>query len=514
MAVNAVGREIPEEIDGRRLRPFRGAFATPLEKGKRMHAPEKPMVPPGQKKLLSSLDEVFERIELEDGATLSFHHHLRDGDFVVNMVMGKIEKMGLKNIRMAHTALFPTHEPLVKLIEKGVITHTEGSVNGPVGRAISMGKMKGIATLRSHGGRVRAIQDGDIEIDAAFIAAPTADDYGNCNGLYGPSAFGPMSYPKIDAKHAKYSVVLTDNLVPYPNVPIAIPQHQIDYVVPVDRIGDPEKIMTGTMRITSSPTRLKIARYAAQIVKETGTLRNGFSFQAGAGGISLAATKFLGEMMKKEDIHASFANGGTTKPLIDILNAGLIDVLVDGQTFDLVGIDSLRNNPKHVEIGADFYANIHNKGCNVNTLDVAFLGATEIDTDFNVNVNTHSDGVLLHGIGGHQDVASGTKMSMMLVPSRRGRVPIIVDRVQTVTTPGEVVDVVVTEKGIAINPGRDDLLESLHGSSLPIMTIEELKKIIQRETGRPKEPEFGDRIVGLIEYRDGTILDVIRQMKV
>jgi citrate lyase subunit alpha/citrate CoA-transferase len=144
---------------------------------------------------------------------------------------------------------------------------------------------------------------------------------------------------------------------------------------------------------------------------------------------------------------------------------------------------------------------------------VAVLGATEVDLDYNVNVNTHSDGWLLHGIGGFTD-ATDAYITMITAPLVRSRLPIIVDKVTTVTTPGETVDVIVTERGIAVNPSRTDVLERLKGSSLPLKSIEELHDIAIDMTGEPEKPEFGDRVVALIEWRDGTIIDCVRQLKV
>jgi len=103
---------------------------------------------------------------------------------------------------------------------------------------------------------------------------------------------------------------------------------------------------------------------------------------------------------------------------------------------------------------------------------------------------------------------------MITAPLVRSRLPIIVDKVTTVTAPGETIDVVVTERGIAINPAREDLIERLKGSRLPIKPIEELHREAVEMTGEPAKPEFEDRIVALIEYRDGTIIDIVRKLKV
>ena len=100
----------------------------------------------------------------------------------------------------------------------------------------------------------------------------------------------------------------------------------------------------------------------------------------------------------------------------------------------------------------------------------------EIDTEFNVNVVTGSDGVIRGAIGGHPDTASSSKMSLVISPLVRGRIPTVVEQVNTVITPGSSVDVVVTEIGIAINPQRQDLVEHFKNVDIPQFTIEELKR--------------------------------------
>ncbi len=510
MPVNAVGREVPSEINGVRFKPFAGDMKTPPE-GRRAGSLIR-MAPRGRNKVVKSLKEVIKNVGLEDGMTVSFHHHLRNGDFVVNMVMKTIEKMGFKNIRLAPTALFPIHEPLVPMLKNGTIRRIEGSMNGPLGKATSEGHMKETAILRSHSGRVRAIESGEIHVDVAFIAAPTADAYGNLNGVDGSSACGPLAYAMVDAYHADHTVAITDNLVPYPAHPISIFQHQIDYVVPVDKIGDPAGIMSGTLRITTSPTRLKIARYAVKVIEKV-ALKPGFSFQAGAGGVSLAVTKFLGDIMRKRGIKASFINGGVTKYVVDMLHEGLVNVVFDGQAFDLDAVRSLKEDPNHIETPLAMYGNPYSSGGVVNMLDVGVLGATEVDIDFNVNVNTHSDGYLLHGIGGHQEVAAGAALTIITVPLYRYRVPVIRERVTTVTTPGEVVDVIVTERGVAVNPKRDDILEALKGTDIPVWDIEDLMKKAYSICGRPEEPKTTDEIIAAILWRDGTLIDVVYKVK-
>ena len=105
------------------------------------------------------------------------------------------------------------------------------------------------------------------------------------------------------------------------------------------------------------------------------------------------------------------------------------------------------------------------------------------------------------------------KITMITAPLVRSRVPIIVDEVTTVTAPGEMIDVIVTERGIAINPRREDLIDRLKHSKLPIKSIAELYDLAIQMTGKPEKPEFEDPIVALIEFRDGTIIDVVRKLK-
>lgn len=514
MIRNAAGRMIPDEIDGTTLKPFQGAHAT--HGGGRKAAPPIRAVVDYRNKLRSSLDEAIDACEIKDGMTISFHHHLRNGDYLVNMVVDKLAERGLKDLVLAPSALFPIHEPLVKHIENGVITHIEGSMNGPVGRACSLGKMRKCCILRSHGGRYRAIQDGDLHVDVAFIAAPAADKHGNANGVYGPSACGPISFALADSLYADTVVAVTDKLVPFPNYPWVIRGGNVDHVCTVDRLGDPEKIVSGTTRITRSPTRLLIAEQAARFIYDTGIMEEPeFSFQAGAGGVSLAYIQFIAEIMREKGIRAPFARGGSTKFLVDLLNEGLIGHILDGQAFDQIGIASLRDNPKHIETDPFTSYCYHTKGNFAPYVKTSILGATEVDLDFNVNVNTHSDGWLLHGIGGFTD-ATDAFITMITAPLVRGRNPIVVDEVTTITTPGETVDVVITERGIAVNPRRTDLLDRLkeRKSTLNIVPIEELHRLAIDMTGEPRKPEYEDRVVALIEWRDGTVIDCVRQLKV
>jgi citrate lyase subunit alpha/citrate CoA-transferase len=509
---NAVGREIPERIGRRAVRPFAGAFST-VNEGRKAARPQKGVYE-HEEKLLPSLDAAIEACGLSDGMTISFHHSFRDGDRLINQVLDGCARRGIKGLRVFPTALFPVHAPLIEHIRSGVVTRIEGSMNGPVGAFVSDGgKLAEPVTLRSHGGRWRAIEAGDVEIDVAFIAAPPADAYGNATGIRGTTPCGPITYGTVDAQYANRTVVVTNDLAPYPVHPMEIQQGWTDWVVEVDEIGDPAAIASGTLQLTKSPTRLKIARLTVDAVVASPYFADGFSFQGGAGGISLAATKYLGDEMEKAGIVGSFAMGGGTKMLVELLHRGLLRAILDVQAFDLDAIRSLRDDPQHVLMDPGMYANVDSRGCATHKLDAAFLGATEVDLDFNVNVNTHSDGLLLHGIGGHQEVAAGAAMTMITVPTLRGRIPVLVDRVTTVTTPGEVIDAIVTERGIAVNPRREDLKERFTTAGLPVRPLEEIKAEADRMVRPVGRPVFGDEIIAAIEWRDGTIIDVVRKVE-
>ena len=154
-------------------------------------------------KLVKTIHEALVKCEIRDGMTIGFHHHFRDGDLVVNMVMEEIHKMGIKNITICASSLGKAHAGLVPYMEDGTITGIQSSgVRGEIGKAISEGKLKGLAVMRSHGGRVRAIETGEVHLDIAFIGAPTCDDYGNCRGIGGKADCGVLSYAMVDADYA------------------------------------------------------------------------------------------------------------------------------------------------------------------------------------------------------------------------------------------------------------------------------------------------------------------------
>ncbi len=506
---NAAGRLVPREVNGREGVPFAGV-------GK--HRPDgvkaAPRVascidyPADGDKRTPSLRAALERVGLGDGMVVSTHHHLRNGDAVGNLIFDTAAEMGLRDLMWFPSASFPVHANQIAHLDAGVIHHIEGSMNGPLGAYCSSGKMRGLGVLRSHGGRWQAIQDGEVHIDVAVIAAPTADSFGNANGVNGTAACGLLGFALADSIYAEKVIVVTDNLVPFPCLPWQIQGNNVDVVVEVDSIGDPTQIVSGTTRITQSPDRRRIAELAARFCAAAGIMRDGFSFQAGAGGTTLAFAMYLAELMRAGGVTARFARGGSTQHMVEMLEEGLIECILDGQTFDLEGVRSMRTDPRHQDTSPFTSYNFHGKGNFASMVDVAVLGATEVDLAFNGNVVTHSDGRLLHGIGGWQNCLAA-RCAMLLVPSFRDRIPVIVDEVTTLCGPGELIDVVVTERGIAVNPRRQDLLNSVAGSDLPIRPIEDLKAELDRICGVPAQPKLSEEPVAIVKWVDGTVLDTV-----
>jgi citrate lyase subunit alpha / citrate CoA-transferase len=513
LALNAAGRMVPAMVNGRPQIPYIGV-AKYQPRGRKAAPPLRTAAnyPEDGNKMVADLETALRKCGLRDSMVISSHHHLRDGDKVALMALEAASRIGVKELTWFPSASFPSQEGAIELMESGVIHHIEGSMNGPLGDYCTHGKMRGMGVLRSHGGRWQAIQDGEVHIDVAVIAAPTADAFGNADGSHGKSACGSLGFALADSTYADNVIVVTDNLVPFPCIPWQIQGNNVDYVVQVDSIGNPEKIVSGTTQITRSPDRLRIAEFVARFLREAGIMRNGFSFQAGAGGIALAFVDYLKTMMKEAGVKARFVRGGSTKYLVELLEEGLTDYILDGQTFDLDGVKSMANNPNHVATSPFTSYNYHGKGNFASLVDAVVLGATEVDVNFNANVVTHSDGRLLHGIGGWQNcLASGC--TILAVPSFRDRIPVIVDEVTTLTGPGELIDVIATERGIAINPRRRDLIDATKGSGLPIRPIQDIKAEVEKICGgKPSRPKPGDRPVAVVKWVDGTVLDTVWQV--
>lgn len=510
---NAAGRQVVNEINGEVAIPYQGVGKYKPE-GKK-HASSLASCsdyPADGNKVVKDLRTALEKAGLCDGMTISTHHHFRNGDFLSNQVFDIAKEMGVKGLRWFPSASFPCHEHLIQYLQDGTIQRIEGSMNGPLGRFVSDGNMEGMGVLRSHGGRYQAIQDGEVKVDIAVIGAPAADPFGNANGLSGDSACGLLGFALADSEYANKVIIATDNPVDFPCIPWQIQGNHVDFVVHLEKLGDPSKIISGTTQITKSPDRLLLAELTAKFCHSAGIIRDGFSFQSGAGGTSLAVGEYFRRIMKEEGVHARFARGGSNKYLVSMLEEGLVDYILDGQTFDLEGVRSMAENPGHVWTSPFTSYNYHGKGNFAQMIDVVILGATEVDLGFNANVVSHSDGYLLHGIGGWQNCLF-SKTVILPIPLFRDRVPVIRDEVTTLCGPGELIDVIVTERGIAINPRRTDLIELTKNSGLPIKSIEELKEEAERICGIPDPARVLDEVVAAIKWVDGTVIDVVRQVK-
>ena len=280
LVVNAAGRLVPTIINGKEAVPFMG-----VGKYKPTGRKYAPLIascadyPEDGNKLIPTLKEALVKAGLKDGSVISTHHHFRNGDLIAVQIFDIAAELGVKGLTWVPSASFECHVPLIKYLEDGTIDHIEGSMNGALGRFTSQGKMKGLGVLRSHGGRYQAIQDGDVHIDITIIAAPTADPFGNATGDRGPAACGLLGFALADSQYADKVIVVTDNLIPFPCVPWQIQGNYVDYVVQVDKVGIPEKIVSGTTEISKSPDRLYLAELSAKFCDEAVSSAMDFHFR-------------------------------------------------------------------------------------------------------------------------------------------------------------------------------------------------------------------------------------------
>lgn len=513
--INAVNREIPDELLKNGKEVYQGKNYMDGKYVKKDSPRTRACVKPQESKLCQTIREACEKCGAHDGMTFSFHTELRDGDYVASMVAKVlVEEMGLKDITVAATSLGVAQDVIADYIEEGKIIGVQTSgVRGRIGEVISAGKLASPAIIRSHGGRPRAVEAGEVHIDIAFLAAASSDCCGNASGVGGKNNFGSFGFGTHDSHYADHTVIITDTLVDFPNLPSSVSAIDVDCVCVVDDIGDAKKISTKEARVTDNPRELMMAENVAKVIAATPYFKDGFSFQTGVGGPSLAVNRFLEEHMVEKNIKMKFALGGTSSSVCKLQDKGLVEHILDTQDFDQGAIDHIFKHPNHHETSLSEYANAANKGAYVNKLDYVVLSALEIDTDFNVNVITGSDGVLRGAPGGHPDTAAGSKCCIIVTPLTRGRMATVCDKVVTVTTPGDCVDVLVTDYGIAVNPLRPDLIKCLDEAGIPHKTIEELKEKAYSLVGTPDDLEWEDKVVAIVEARDGTILDVVRKIK-
>ena len=298
-----------------------------------------------------------------------------------------------------------------------------------------------------------------------------------------------------------------------PILPASIPATDVDYVVKVDAIGDSSKISSGATRYTKNPRDLLIAETAAKAIMASGYFQDGFSIQTGSGGAALAVTRFIENEMAEQGITADFALGGITSQIVKLHEQGLVKKVLDVQGFDGEAARSIRDNPGHCEIDGNQYASPFNEGSAIHQLDVVILSALEIDTQFNVNVLTGSDGIIRGAIGGHPDTAACAALTVIVSPLIRGRIPCVVDHVGCLVTEGSVCDVLVTDVGIAVNPNRPEVEQRLKAAGLKVKTIQQLRDEAYAVVGKPDELAFGDKVVAVVTDPKGRALDVIHNVK-
>ena len=450
---------------------------------------------------------------LKDGMRISFHHHLRLGDRVVEMVLAALTRMGLKDLTFCVSSVMgPACEAVLDAVRAGVVARIETTgMKEPLSSAVAAGEIPEPVVFRTHGGRARAIETGETPISVAFIAASATDEAGNVNGVDGPNRFGSMGYAQVDAEYASHVIVITDHVSESPLGYVSIPAGRIHQIVVVESIGEKELIAGGSLRFSRRPIERLIAAKAVDVLIAGGSIREGLGFQAGSGGISLLVSRLAADYMRQHSIKGEFASGGVTGALTSMLAEGLFSKLYDVQSFDDQAAISLGVNPNHVEMSASEYANPDRVDCIAHRLDVMVLSATEIDHDFNVNSLTGANGRILGALGGAPDTAAGAGLTMVVLPTMRGRIPTVNPSVNTVCTPGSAVDVLVTERGICVNPRREDLLGKLRDAGIETIPIPTLTDLVYGTTGVPTRREKGNQTVAVVESRDGKILDTISQ---
>lgn len=480
--------------------------------------PDEPLVLPsalpersdaGPVERLASLDAAFDAFKIGDGATLSFHHHYRNGDLTAQAVLEVARRRGLKGLTLALSSIFPAHDALADLVEEGVVTAiVTDYAKGRLADAVTAGSLPSLMLFQSHGGRARAIASGALSIDVAFVAAPLADTRGNTTGRGGRLACGPLGYAMTDAAYAKRTVVLADTISEALLPRIDIPADQVDALIHWPDPGLPDGIQSGTTAPVDTPATRHVSAEVVSVIKAAGLLTQGFSFQTGAGGYSLAAVPHIGDAMRSAGITGAFVSGGITGPHVAIAEGGLMRRIRDVQCFDTEAVRSACENANHEAMSVAAYASLIHPAPAVDELSVMLLGAVEIDRAFNVNVVVGGDGRVIGGPGGHPDAAAGAKLSIVTTGLIGGGYAKVVDEVRCVATPGESVDVLVTDAGIAVNPARSELALRLREGGVPLVDIGELIETAAALAEREQAPQ-GTTPVALVEARDGRILDAI-----
>lgn len=515
-------------INGKTYLPYGSAFNTGTYASRYAARRGASPIPMGKSKL-TSLNTVLDLIN--DGDTISYPHYYRTGDRGLERIVAGLREAGKKDIRLYANAIFDHTDPwLIQAFHDGILTGLYGNIYRRFGAHVMSGELKPWITVGfSHGNRVRKLQTGEVHVKMAFAPVPIADIHGNANGIdgRGDQLCGPLGLAAADTEFADFTCLLAGTLSETLVVPAALSMENTDFVVPMEVPGLSAGIGSGSLdleRARGNPFNSRVAECVTGVMRAAGVVRDSFNFQVGSGA-GLVVLNNIRTMLRESGIRAGFAMGGVTSLHVDMLQEGTLRNLLHGQLFEPSArvISSLREDPAHVEITPGYYASVAGKECAVNLLDLAVLSALEVDLDFNLNT-VCANGRIIGGIGGGQDVAAGAALAIIFLPLATGKngagFPKVVDRVYTRTTPGEVVDVVVTEEYAAVNPRsrspyRESILENAGREGLEILSIEELHlRSLEKakEWGAvPARTETTENILHAVEWRDGTLLDVIRE---
>lgn len=524
-SVNTLRRKVPTLVNGRRKRPFHQAFDPDYADGWAGR--------PGEARQGRGADKTvtLEQVVgmLEEGDTISYPHYYRQGDICLEIIVRKLKALGKRNIRILGNAFFDNCIPwLPEAIREGTIGGIIGNCYRGMGIHLTGGEfLPWIVTGTGHGNRVRKFHTGEERVKIAFGPVPAADMWGNANGVGGPPEHwvGPLGLFLADSRWAEYTCLLAGEIHDRYLFPRSISMTDVDFVVPVDNPGESSGVGSGTLdieKIRSNRYNARIAGQVIRVMEAAGVIAAGFNFQVGSGA-GLIVLDELKRILTERNISAGFAIGGCTSLHVEMLHEGLIGDLLHGQCFEPSEkvIHSLVFDHNHHEISTGEYDDVSNKENAVNLLDVSVLSTLEMDLDFNVN-SVCANGRIIGGIGGAQGVAAGSKLTIMFLPLASGKngdaFPRIVDEVCTVTIPGEVIDVAVTEEFVVLNPRSespymDALRENAARHGLDVVEIEQLHTISlarANEIGKvsPRRP-VTDIPVEVIEWRDGTLLDTI-----
>ena len=137
--INKVGRDIPDYLLKNGKEVYQGKNYMDGKYIQKAAPKTRRYEKPQESKIAESIVKALKDCGAKSGMTFSFHHHLRDGDFVVNMVMkAAIEELGLDNLTIAATSLGSAHDPIADYIEQGKVVGIQTSgIRGRMGEVVS-----------------------------------------------------------------------------------------------------------------------------------------------------------------------------------------------------------------------------------------------------------------------------------------------------------------------------------------------------------------------------------------